>query len=145
MITMKGNAYPLEQSNRVSDSGLILKRNQPQGAKLTCGKGADSMEGKPTTSNGQIVADETRRKRRERTVPCPRCRTTMAEIVRVAPYLREPGLIGYQCPNCTYVTSELVQPDEWPLTDDEGLSKRARITDQVSARPFSQVQGSELG
>jgi hypothetical protein len=32
----------------------------------------------------------------------------------VLPYLREPGLIGYECPKCTYVTSELVHPDEWP-------------------------------
>jgi hypothetical protein len=32
--------------------------------------------------------------------------------VRIAPTFREPGLVGYECPNCIYVTSELVQPKE---------------------------------
>ena len=34
----------------------------------------------------------------------------MDEVVSIAPTLGEPGLIGYECPNCVYVTSELLQP-----------------------------------
>ena len=34
----------------------------------------------------------------------------MEAIVTIAPTLRDPGLIGYECPKCVYVTSELVQP-----------------------------------
>ena len=48
--------------------------------------------------------------RHERTVSCPRCGTPMDEVVTIAPTLGEPGLIGYECPNCVFVTSELVQP-----------------------------------
>jgi hypothetical protein len=54
--------------------------------------------------------------RSRRTLPCPRCGTAMEDVVRIAPSLAEPGLIGYECPNCVYVTSELVQPDSsWRL------------------------------
>jgi len=34
----------------------------------------------------------------------------MDDVVTIAPSLGEPGLIGYECPNCVFVTSELVQP-----------------------------------
>jgi hypothetical protein len=34
----------------------------------------------------------------------------MEAIVTIEPTLGEPGLIGYECPKCVYVTSELVQP-----------------------------------
>ena len=34
----------------------------------------------------------------------------MDEVVTIAPSFGEPGLIGYECPNCVFVTSELVQP-----------------------------------
>jgi hypothetical protein len=30
--------------------------------------------------------------------------------VRIAPLESEPGLIGYECPACCYVTSVLLQP-----------------------------------
>jgi hypothetical protein len=33
----------------------------------------------------------------------------MEAIVTIEPALGEPGLIGYECPKCVYVTSELVQ------------------------------------
>jgi hypothetical protein len=36
----------------------------------------------------------------------------MDEIVRIAPTSGQPGLIAYECPNCVYVTSELIQPKE---------------------------------
>jgi hypothetical protein len=29
---------------------------------------------------------------------------------KLAPTLGEPGLIAYECPNCVYVKSELLQP-----------------------------------
>ena len=41
--------------------------------------------------------------------PCPRCKTIMDEVVRIAPLESEPGLIGYECPACCYVTSVLLQ------------------------------------
>jgi len=34
----------------------------------------------------------------------------MDGVVTIAPSLGEPGLIGYECPNCVFVTSKLVQP-----------------------------------
>ena len=34
----------------------------------------------------------------------------MEAVVTIEPTLGEPGLIGYECPKCVYVTSELVQP-----------------------------------
>jgi hypothetical protein len=34
----------------------------------------------------------------------------MDEVVRIAPLAIEPGLIGYECPVCCYVTSVLLQP-----------------------------------
>jgi hypothetical protein len=40
---------------------------------------------------------------------CPRCKTIMDEVVRIAPLESEPGLIGYECPACCYVTSVLLQ------------------------------------
>jgi hypothetical protein len=40
---------------------------------------------------------------------CPRCKTIMNEVVRVEPLESEPGLIGYECPACCYVTSVLLQ------------------------------------
>jgi hypothetical protein len=48
--------------------------------------------------------------RRERAVACPRCGTVMDEVARIAPSLGDPGLIGYECPSCVYVTSEMLQP-----------------------------------
>jgi hypothetical protein len=34
----------------------------------------------------------------------------MEEIVRIEPVGSEPGLIGYECPACGYVTSVLTPP-----------------------------------
>jgi predicted RNA-binding Zn-ribbon protein involved in translation (DUF1610 family) len=39
---------------------------------------------------------------------CPRCRTRMPKVVTIAPMGRQQGLIAYECPKCTYVTSVLV-------------------------------------
>jgi hypothetical protein len=36
----------------------------------------------------------------------------MEEVVRIAPVVRESGLIAYECPACRYVTSVLWQPKE---------------------------------
>jgi len=52
------------------------------------------------------------RTKRADLLACPRCKAAaMSEILRIAPMLREPGLIAYECPNCGYVTSVLQQPD----------------------------------
>jgi hypothetical protein len=34
----------------------------------------------------------------------------MDEVVTIAPGVGQPGLIGYECPACSYVTSVLLQP-----------------------------------
>ena len=34
----------------------------------------------------------------------------MQEVVRIAPLETEPGLIAYECPSCSYVTSVLIEP-----------------------------------
>src|SRR5215831_19020268 len=41
------------------------------------------------------------------TIACPRCEAPMEEVVRIAPAQNGPGLIGYECPSCNYVTSVL--------------------------------------
>jgi C4-type Zn-finger protein len=56
------------------------------------------------------MSDLARNQRQKRVVSCPRCGTAMKEVVSIAPSLGEPGLLGYECPNCVYVTSELLQP-----------------------------------
>src|SRR5262249_26408354 len=61
-------------------------------------------------TQGASMLDLARAQRRDRIVSCPRCGTPMDEVVTIAPSLGEPGLIGYECPNCVFVTSELVQP-----------------------------------
>jgi transposase-like protein len=48
----------------------------------------------------------------ERSMSCPRCGAAMNELVRIEPTLRGPGLIGYECPRCVYVTSVLLEPDK---------------------------------
>jgi hypothetical protein len=47
-----------------------------------------------------------------RLMACPRCKATMDPVVRIAPVAGEPGLIAYECPTCSYVTSILWQPKE---------------------------------
>src|SRR5262249_60548938 len=64
----------------------------------------------PQTRTGRAMSDLARTQRRARTLSCPRCGTAMEVIVTIEPTLGEPGLIGYECPKCVYVTSELVQP-----------------------------------
>jgi predicted RNA-binding Zn-ribbon protein involved in translation (DUF1610 family) len=47
---------------------------------------------------------------------CPRCKNTLREVTRVPPLQNEDGLIAYECPACSYVTSVI-----WPAkrqTDD---------------------------
>jgi hypothetical protein len=56
------------------------------------------------------LSDSARTKRVQGAVSCPRCGTTMEEVVSIAPTLGEPGLVAYECPNCVYVTSELMRP-----------------------------------
>ena len=43
---------------------------------------------------------------------CPRCKAKMDEVVRIAPLADGPGLIGYECPACFYVTSVLLPPSQ---------------------------------
>jgi hypothetical protein len=39
----------------------------------------------------------------------PRCKKTLREATRVPPLQNEDGLIAYECPTCSYVTSVI-----WP-------------------------------
>jgi C4-type Zn-finger protein len=76
------------------------------------------------------MANTARAKRRDQTPACPRCGTAMDEVVSIAPSFGDPGLIAYECPNCVYVTSELVQP-----ADEHELSEHgSRATAQASRR-----------
>ena len=34
----------------------------------------------------------------------------MNDVVRIEPTARDQGLIAYECPNCIYVTSVLLEP-----------------------------------
>jgi hypothetical protein len=34
----------------------------------------------------------------------------MNEVVRIEPTVRDPGLIAYECSNCVYVTSVMLEP-----------------------------------
>jgi tRNA(Ile2) C34 agmatinyltransferase TiaS len=61
-------------------------------------------------ANLSRIENNAKTERRERAVKCPRCGTVMDEVARIAPSLGDPGLIGYECPNCVYVTSEMLQP-----------------------------------
>jgi hypothetical protein len=45
-------------------------------------------------------------------MPCPRCKAPMDEVVSIAPAVGDPGLIAYECPKCGYVTSVLVEPSD---------------------------------
>ena len=46
----------------------------------------------------------------------------MDEVVRIAPLESEPGLIGYECPACCYVTSVLLQ-------SKDGQKRRSLVPD----------------
>jgi hypothetical protein len=38
---------------------------------------------------------------------CPRCKDPMKKVLWIAPVQNDPGLIAYECPSCSYVTSVL--------------------------------------
>jgi transposase-like protein len=67
----------------------------------------------PARSSGEARFEEflvlTRPSRqRSSSIGCPRCEAQMDEVVRIEPIQHEPGLIGYECPSCCYVTSVLI-------------------------------------
>jgi len=84
---------------------LPLTAVKPTGAGSVIGANHAAL-----TQGGRGVSDSARTKRVQGAVSCPRCGTTMEEVVSIAPTLGEPGLVAYECPNCVYVTSELVRP-----------------------------------
>jgi predicted RNA-binding Zn-ribbon protein involved in translation (DUF1610 family) len=47
--------------------------------------------------------------RRQVSFACPRCKKTLREVTRVPPLQTEDGLIAYECPACSYMTSVI-----WP-------------------------------
>jgi transposase-like protein len=46
--------------------------------------------------------------------PCPRCKASMEEVLRIAPAQADPGLIAYECPSCGSVTSDLTPRNPEP-------------------------------
>jgi transposase-like protein len=64
------------------------------------------------------------------TIACPRCKALMEEVVRIDPVGHEPGLIGYECPSCCYVTSVLTTHpkggEEHQAPDRRGVSRGRR-------------------
>jgi hypothetical protein len=46
----------------------------------------------------------------------------MDEVLRIAPATSDPGLVAYECPQCRYVTSVLLEPSE-RTSDQRKLSK----------------------
>jgi len=46
--------------------------------------------------------------------------------VRIEPTLGEKGLIGYECPNCTYVTSVLLEP-QTPKESGSVVKREAKV------------------
>jgi hypothetical protein len=64
------------------------------------------------TQGARIVSDLLRSRGGAGTLPCPRCRAAMDEVVSIAPVAGEPGLTAYDCPNCGYVTSVLEPPKD---------------------------------
>ena len=40
---------------------------------------------------------------------CPRCGAPMDEVVTIAPFGDDPGLIAYECSKCAHLTSMLFQ------------------------------------
>ena len=61
-----------------------------------------------------MVADAPRR---QGSFACPRCKNTLREVTRVLPLQNEDGLIAYECPACSYVTS-VIWPAKGRLTID---------------------------
>jgi hypothetical protein len=47
----------------------------------------------------------------------------MDEVLRIAPATGDPGLVAYECPQCRYLTSVLLEPSE-RTSDQRKLSKR---------------------
>jgi hypothetical protein len=48
----------------------------------------------------------------------------MDEVVSIAPVAGEPGLIAYECPKCSYVTSVLVQYETSSPGNEPAKSKK---------------------
>jgi uncharacterized Zn finger protein len=56
---------------------------------------------------------------------CPRCKNTLREVTRVPPLQNEDGLIAYECPACSYVTS-VIWPAKRQMTIDAMAFKLGR-------------------
>jgi hypothetical protein len=93
-----------------SDAGTLItcpaSRNQP----APCALRYEECSSKTPDARGRVVSDLSRSRRDLSPLPCLRCGIIMDEVVRIAPVAGEPGLIAFECPNCTYVTSVLQQP-----------------------------------
>jgi transposase-like protein len=50
----------------------------------------------------------------EKVETCPRCKATMHEVTRIAPLQQQPGLIAYECPSCSYLTSVFLPAGDEP-------------------------------
>ena len=55
------------------------------------------IDAKSVRLSGECVSDISKRRSG---IACPRCQTSMQEIMRIAPLRNEPALIAYECPAC---------------------------------------------
>jgi DNA-directed RNA polymerase subunit RPC12/RpoP len=63
-----------------------------------------------STGEGVAPVSNKQRGRSSDLPPCSRCKTTVVEVVSIAPTQTELGLIAYECPRCGHVGSVLLQP-----------------------------------
>jgi hypothetical protein len=82
---------PDRHGKQYGEKFFLVKGNRLVGGEL-CDRRA---------SVGWFVSDVARRRIG---IACPRCQTSMREIMRIAPLRNEPGLIAYECPACEKLT-----------------------------------------
>ena len=111
----------------VSDAPQAPSVRSVRRSELGAGEGEiPSVKGKPLDPwrvdakrvrlSGEFVSDVSKI---QSGIACPRCRTSMREITRIAPLRNEPGLIAYECSACGYVTSVILPAGK--QTNDDAL------------------------
>ena len=73
--------------------------------------------------------------RRQVSFVCPRCKKTLREVTRVPPLQTEDGLIAYECPACSYMTSVIGRRKGKPKFD--AMALKLRPTDLGSGTSVS--------
>lgn len=97
---MRGPALP----------GEGFAKSDPEASRgyLVTFKSVERALSEAPTKGKCVVANE----RHDANPSCAKCGTTMKDVVTIVPVAGEPGLIGYECPNCGCVTSEILPPHQ---------------------------------